>query len=62
MNNFMRDFKREISTCPDCGLPLQFNSGCMFCPRCGFSPCGKMTATIGGFSVMMGCLFFLVML
>ncbi len=59
--NFMRDFKREVSTCPDCGLPLQFGSGCMFCPRCGFSPCGNVASTIGGFCVMVVCLAVMVL-
>jgi ribonucleoside-diphosphate reductase alpha chain len=30
---------KNISTCPDCGGPVQHQSGCITCPGCGFSKC-----------------------
>ncbi len=28
------------STCPECGAKLEYGSGCVSCPKCGFSKCG----------------------
>ena len=30
---------KNISSCPDCGGPVQFQSGCVTCTGCGFSKC-----------------------
>ena len=30
---------KNISSCPDCGGPVQFESGCVTCLGCGFSKC-----------------------
>ena len=30
---------KNISSCPDCGSPVQFQSGCVTCTGCGFSKC-----------------------
>jgi ribonucleoside-diphosphate reductase alpha chain len=30
---------KNISSCPDCGSPVQFQSGCVTCMSCGFSKC-----------------------
>ena len=30
---------KNISSCPDCGGPIQFESGCITCLGCGFSKC-----------------------
>ena len=30
---------KNISSCPDCGGPIQFQSGCVTCTGCGFSKC-----------------------
>ena len=30
---------KNISSCPDCGGPIQFESGCITCHGCGFSKC-----------------------
>ncbi len=30
---------KNINTCPDCGGPVQHQSGCITCPGCGFSKC-----------------------
>ena len=29
-----------FSACPDCGSPLEYESGCVVCRSCGFSKCG----------------------
>lgn len=29
-----------FSACPDCGSPVEFESGCVVCRSCGFSKCG----------------------
>ena len=29
-----------VGVCPDCGGPLEFESGCSVCRACGFSRCG----------------------
>jgi hypothetical protein len=28
--------------CPDCGAGLRPESGCMYCPSCGYSGCGHV--------------------
>ena len=28
--------------CPDCGVKLWHESGCAYCPSCGFSECGNV--------------------
>ena len=30
---------KNISSCPDCGGPVQFQSGCVTCTGCGYSKC-----------------------
>jgi len=36
----VKDFTfKSISTCPDCGGPVQHEAGCVTCPGCGFSKC-----------------------
>jgi len=27
------------NTCPDCGMPIQHESGCIVCIHCGYSKC-----------------------
>ena len=40
MNNYwMKDMKSR--ECPECGVRLEFGSGCYFCPSCGYGKCGK---------------------
>jgi hypothetical protein len=29
----------EFDVCPDCGLDIQPEGGCVFCPSCGWSGC-----------------------
>lgn len=48
----MKDYKK-INKCPDCGVDLQFGSGCHFCPACGWGKCGRMVETVAGFVVML---------
>ena len=33
-------FKNDFSSCPDCGSPVEHESGCVMCRSCGFSRCG----------------------
>lgn len=43
MNNYwMKDMKNR--ECPECGVRLEFGSGCYFCPSCGYGKCGKYKA------------------
>ena len=30
---------KSITTCPDCGGHVQFESGCVTCQGCGYSKC-----------------------
>lgn len=42
MNIFRKDLTMElnITHCPECGSPLVFQSGCKYCPNCGWEACG----------------------
>ncbi|MBP2070765.1 hypothetical protein [Thermoanaerobacterium butyriciformans] len=31
--------QNSLATCPDCGAKLVPESGCMYCPFCGWSQC-----------------------
>ncbi|SHK08242.1 ribonucleoside-diphosphate reductase class II [Anaerobranca californiensis DSM 14826] len=32
--------KKEKPSCPECGKPIRFESGCIICTNCGYSKCG----------------------
>lgn len=34
------DVKTDVATCPECGAPIEHQSGCRSCSSCGWSKCG----------------------
>ena len=36
----MNELNMVIACCPECGAEIIFQSGCKYCPQCGWEACG----------------------